>query len=69
MDPKISIVVPTGGNDPLRERNFLECLKCIQKQTYKNYEIVVVEQSLDGNYYKKDILNQGLNIIRIEDSI
>lgn len=69
---RLSIVIPTGGNDPLRDRNFKECLKCINEQTFKDFEIIVVEQSLDGNFYKtggnykhigiKDPENRGFNL-------
>ena len=69
---KLSIVIPTGGNDPLRNRNFNECLKCINNQSFKDFEIIVVEQSLDGRFYKadntykhigiKDPENRGFNL-------
>ena len=49
---RISVIIPTGGNDPQRNRNFGECLKCIKDQTFTDYEVIVVEQSLDGNFYK-----------------
>lgn len=69
---KLSIVIPTGGNDDLRNRNFKECLKCINQQSFKDFEVIVVEQTLDGNFYKnssdykhiqiKDPLNRGFNL-------
>lgn len=70
---KISVILPTGGNDGLRIRNFNECLKCIKSQSFKDYEVIVVEQSLDGNFYRnsdpsyshigiKDPLNRGFNL-------
>jgi glycosyltransferase involved in cell wall biosynthesis len=70
---RISVILPTGGNDGLRSRNFNECLRCIKDQTFKDYEVIVVEQSLDGNFYKsgsefykhigiKDPLNRGFNL-------
>lgn len=64
---KISVILPTGGNDHLRNRNFNECLKCINEQTFKDFEVIVVEQSLDGGFYKKinPILNY--NHIGIKD--
>jgi glycosyltransferase involved in cell wall biosynthesis len=49
---KLSIILPTGGNDHLRNRNFNECLTCIKNQTFVDYEVIVVEQSLDNNFYK-----------------
>jgi glycosyltransferase involved in cell wall biosynthesis len=61
---KISVVIPTAGNDPLRIRNFNECLRCIKDQTFKDFEVIIVEQSLDGNYYKK---NTEYNYIGIKD--
>ena len=50
---RLSVIIPTGGNDHLRNRNFNECLSCIRDQKFKDYEVIVVEQSLDGNFYKK----------------
>ena len=50
---KLSIILPTGGNDHLRNRNFNECLTCIKNQTFVDYEVIVVEQSLDNNFYKQ----------------
>lgn len=70
---RLSIVVATGGNDFYRNRNFDECLKCISEQSFKDFEIIVVEQSLDGKYYKngnpqykhigiRDPQNRGFNL-------
>ena len=72
---RLSIIIPTGGNDQQRNRNFNECLTCIKNQTFKDYEIIVVEQSLDGYFYKsnnsiadykhieiKDPQNRGFNL-------
>lgn len=49
---RLSIILPTGGSDAQRNRNFNECLKCIAEQTFKDFEVIVVEQSLDGRFYK-----------------
>jgi len=54
---RLSVIIPTGGNDSLRSRNFDECLRCINEQGFKDFEIIVVEQSLDGRFYKNR--NQG----------
>lgn len=72
---KLSIILPTGGSDHLRNRNFNECLTCIKNQTFVDYEVIVVEQSLDNNFYKqsnsiipykhigiKDPQNRGFNL-------
>ena len=72
---KLSIIIPTGGSDHLRNRNFNECLTCIKNQTFIDYEVIVVEQSLDNNFYKqsnsiipykhigiKDPQNRGFNL-------
>lgn len=50
---KLSIILPTGGSDFQRNRNFNECLKCIKEQEFKDFEVIVVEQSLDGRFYKE----------------
>ena len=72
---KLSIILPTGGSDHLRDRNFKECLSCIKNQIFTDYEVIVVEQSMDGNFYKsansilpykhigiKDPHNRGFNL-------
>jgi glycosyltransferase involved in cell wall biosynthesis len=51
---RLSIILPTAGNDPQRNRNFNECLKCINSQTFRDFEVIVVEQSLDGKVYKEN---------------
>lgn len=51
----LSVIVHLGGNQPLRKENALLCLQRIKVQIYKEYELVVVEQSLDGKLYWKDI--------------
>ena len=74
-NPGISVIIPCGGNDPVRERNFKYCLQSIADQTYSNYEVIVIEQSLDGSFYKewcqeigviwkgiKDPLDRGFNL-------
>jgi glycosyltransferase involved in cell wall biosynthesis len=72
---RLSIILPTGGNDHLRNRNFNECLCAIKNQKFTDYEVIVVEQTLDGNFYKtsnpiisykhigiKDPQNRGFNL-------
>ena len=51
---RLSIILPTAGNDPQRNRNFNECLKCINSQIFRDFEVIVVEQSLDGKVYKEN---------------
>lgn len=50
---RLSIIISTAGNDPFRNRNFNECLRCISEQSFKDFEVIVIEQSLDNNFYKK----------------
>lgn len=69
MNPKISVVLPCAGNNPLRERNFSHCIKSIADQSFSDYEVIVIEQSLDGNFYKKWVENLGFKWIGIKDPI
>ena len=62
---RLSIVIPTAGYNPFRARNFEQCLKSIKAQTFSDYEIIVVEQSLDGKFYKGD--NNSYRHIKIKD--
>ncbi|MBE9070818.1 glycosyltransferase family 2 protein [Leptolyngbya cf. ectocarpi LEGE 11479] len=48
---KISIVISIAGNSLDRWQRFQACLSCIQSQSYQNYDLHVVEQSLDGRWY------------------
>jgi glycosyltransferase involved in cell wall biosynthesis len=67
MTPKISIVIPTAGNDFLRSRNFAQCIRSIEDQNFKEYEVIIVEQSLDGNFYKEIFKSKGFRWIGIKD--
>ena len=67
--PKISVIIPYGGNDSLRDRNLRHCLNSIALQTYPDYEVIIVEQSIDGNFYKKWLTEQGVRWIGINDPL
>jgi len=62
---KLSIIIPVAGNNHFRTRNFEQCLKAIAKQDYKNYEIIVVEQSIDNRFYKSE--SKEYKLIQIKD--
>jgi glycosyltransferase involved in cell wall biosynthesis len=47
----VSVIVPFGGADPGRRANLLECLDHWRQQRYSNFELILVEQSLDGSFY------------------
>jgi glycosyltransferase involved in cell wall biosynthesis len=47
----LSIVIPCGGNASWRLRNLEEVLICLRSQTRKDFELILVEQSTDGQYY------------------
>lgn len=68
-NPKISIIIPFGGNDSLRNRNFNHCIDSIDSQKFKNFEVIIVEQSLDGNLYKDWVKKRGYNWIGINDPL
>ena len=51
---KLSVIIPFAGNDPERTRNLEECLEAIFSQNYKNYEVILVEQTLNGAFYQHD---------------
>jgi glycosyltransferase involved in cell wall biosynthesis len=67
MSPKISVVLPCAGNNQLRARNFSHCVKSILNQEFDDYEVIVVEQSLDGNFYKDGVSAVGFKWIGIKD--
>ena len=69
MTPKISVVIPVAGNDPLRSRNFDHCIKSLQSQDFKEFEIIVVEQDISGLYFKKFVEELGFRWIGIKDPL
>lgn len=68
MTPGVSVIIPVAGVDELRNRNFLECLKSLEAQLNRNFEIIVVEQSLDSKYYKEWVKDRGIKWVGIKDS-
>lgn len=52
---KLSVIIPCGGNYPERVRNLDEVLGCIARQTCREFELVLVEQSVDGKYYHSQV--------------
>lgn len=52
---KISIIIVVAGNNIDRYVNLVELLKCLKMQTYRPYEVILVEQSLDGEFYYKQL--------------
>jgi glycosyltransferase involved in cell wall biosynthesis len=55
FDLKLSIIIPVAGVD--RRRNLNACISCINTQTFKDYEIIVVEQSMGGFYHYRNFPN------------
>jgi len=43
----LSVTLFVGGRDETRVRNFTECMNCIAKQKYRNYEVILMEQIYD----------------------
>jgi glycosyltransferase involved in cell wall biosynthesis len=52
---KLSIIIPCGGKYPERVRNLHEVLKCLASQTYRDFELILVEQTVDGNFHHSDL--------------
>ena len=67
MPPKISVIIPVAGNDPLRTRNFKHCIQCINNQTFKDYETIIVEQTIDTHFYKEFIMATGMKWVGLTD--
>lgn len=68
-EPKISIIIPNKDH----KKDLKRCIKSILKSTYKNYEIIIVENnSIEKNifkYYKKLEKNPNIKIEKCEMSI
>lgn len=59
---RLSIIIPTAGNDQQRNRNFDQCISCINEQSFRDFEVIVVEQSLDGKFYKNNLPFKSIQI-------
>jgi len=54
LNPKISVIIPTYN----RYKSLLHAIDSVKKQTYKNIEIIVInDNSTDSDYYSKKINN------------
>lgn len=63
MEPKISIIVPTAE---VEGKKFLpRCLKSIEEQDYKNYEVIVTEEGKVGYNLNSGIKKATGDIIKI----
>jgi len=63
MNPKVSIIIRTFNE----ERWISRCLDSIQEQNYKNFEIIIVDQSdrFNPSFYEK--FNLDIQLIRQEE--
>lgn len=57
-EASLSVIVPVAGNELDRRTNTIECFQCIVNQVDVDCELVVVEQSLDGNTYWDDYISE-----------
>ena len=68
-EPKISIIIPNKDH----KKDLKRCIKSILKSTYKNYEIIIVENNSKEKsifkYYKKLEKNPNIKIEKYEMSI
>jgi glycosyltransferase involved in cell wall biosynthesis len=55
MSIKLSVIIPCGGNYPERVRNLHEVLLCLGQQSYRDFELILVEQSVDGKFYHSQL--------------
>lgn len=69
MEPEISIVIPVWN----RQNKILTALQSIEKQTFKNIEVIVVDDGSDDNSVNvikqyKNTSKLNINLIQIEHS-
>ena len=68
-EPKISIIIPNKNH----KKDLKRCIKSILKSTYKNYEIIIVENSSTEKnifrYYKKLKKNSKIKIVECNMAI
>ena len=65
----LSIVVAISGNRADRSTNFLSLLGCINRQTFKDYELIVVEQSTDAQFYWRWLASTDVKYIPIQHGV
>ena len=53
----LSVIIPMGGEDQKgrRRRNLVETLGCIEEQTYRDFEVILVEEVFNGNIMFEDL--------------
>jgi len=44
----LSVIIPIFGKDPSRFTNLTAVLDCIRKQTFRDFELIIVEQYIDS---------------------
>lgn len=66
-EEKISIIIPNQNN----KKKLKKCLKAVMKSSYKNFEIIIVDNNSDEKnilkYYKKINKNEKIRIESIDD--
>ncbi len=53
--PELSVIIAVAGSCAVRRFNTTQCLSHLAEQSFQDYELVVVEQSLDGECYYADL--------------
>lgn len=53
----ISVVITVAGDNPARFENLMALLDCLSEQTFREFEIIVVEQEVTRNYWR-DLLSE-----------
>jgi glycosyltransferase involved in cell wall biosynthesis len=62
----ISVIVPIGGGRKERRRRFYAYMETLARQTYRDFETIVVEQTLDGGHY---YAGEGNRHIKLTDPL
>jgi glycosyltransferase involved in cell wall biosynthesis len=63
----ISVIVPFGGADERRRSNLAACLRELRRQSYSQYEIVLVVQRLHDD--EPDLSANGEVVIQLQDPL
>ena len=66
MNNLVSIIIPHYNNETI----LLNCLKSIYESTYKNFEIIVVDNaSIDNSIINAKSLYPNINIVKSESNL
>ena len=63
MEPLVSVILPSYN----RFESLLKSIKSIQEQTYKNIEIIVINDGSNDKRYDEYVFDNNVNLISFKE--